>query len=150
MASVRGKIPRITWGGSFANSLIFAYPLDEAVAFSQPREGSQVIETPSGTRDAWIVAHDQLLSGVLRWIPGEDAVSPTRTGWDGATGVRAWLESARAQNVFRWIPDSTVLGTYYPMYLVAPQDGGTVYEVDFTRRIAITMRTSDGSVVVGY
>ncbi len=138
----RGKLWQITWGASFANTINATYPLDSAVAMSRPREGSEYLQTPSGVEDAWIVAHDQILSGQWRWI--------TAAQWDGSTGVRAFLEWARAKNVFRFYPDRVGAPTFfYTVYLANP-DAEPEPESDFTRRIALVMRERDGAAFTGF
>ncbi len=138
----RGRLWRITWGAGFANELLGAYPLDAAVAFSQPREGSEWVQGPSGVESAWIVGHDQVLSGQWRWI--------TAAQWDGATGVRAFLESARAKAVFRFYPDRIgAPSLFYTCYLANP-DVTPEQESDFTRRLTLVMRERDGNPFTGY
>ncbi|MFO0447871.1 MAG: hypothetical protein ACK52I_04125 [Pseudomonadota bacterium] len=137
----RGRLGRITWGAAFANTFDPAYPLDEARAYSVDRDGSATITTLTGVADAWIVGVDHLLSGRLRWL--------TTAQYDGTTGVRAMLEWLRAQNVGRWYPDRvSAPSTFIPVYLVASSEPEA--EADFTRAIAITFRSSDGSPFTGY
>src|SRR5688500_16995903 len=106
----QNEIPQILWGAALANVLSIADPLDDPTAYSVPRQGSEWGQASSGERDAWILAgeHDQRLRGTVRHIPIVDTLSPVATGWDGATGFRAFLEWARAMNAFRFQPDKDV------------------------------------------
>lgn len=134
------RIPGITWGTSFANTLVIGYPLDNAIATSKNREGSEYIQSPSGDEDAWLVGADYMLDGDIRWIPTTDSTNPTQTGWDtSVTGFLLFLAWARAKNQFRWIPDITVPGTYIASYLVNTDVMPTL-EADGTRAIHISMR----------
>lgn len=145
------RVPRITWGAAFVNQLDIGWPLDNAVSYPNPREGSETAKGASGLEDAWRVGQDQYLEGDIRWIPTADATVPVvATGWDGATGFRAFLESARDKNIFRWIPDKGTPGTFFPVYLEAPMGDPPSIEGDGTRSIHIKIRTSDDSVFTGY
>lgn len=151
--AVRGAKPQITWGASFANTLNVPIPAGDALNYPLPADGSEWIVGPSGEADAWIVGPDQVLEVTIRWIPITDTTTPdVATGWDGTTGWRAFLNWAREMNVFRWIPDATIPGTYYPMYLVEPlQDVGVELETSKRhRKLTLKMRTSDRSVITGY
>lgn len=111
MRSYRGIRPRIRWGASFGNDLVLGYPLDDAIAYSLPREGSDWAIAPSGAEDAWIVGTDYFLEGDVRWIPGEPRTDRPATGWDyhaaagDARGVEAFLAWARQKNTLRYYPD---------------------------------------------
>jgi hypothetical protein len=105
---------------------------------------------PSGVEDAWVVGTDQLLEGDIRWVPTTDITDPLlATGWDGATGVRAFLEWAREKNIFRWLPDRNSAG-YYQCYLQEPFDQAPELEQDATRKVHIVMRTTDDTPFEGY
>ena len=134
--------PRITWGSSFANVLTIGYPLDDFRAYSSARDGSEFIEGMSGIRDAWIIGHNYFLEGTVRWIPASD--SATQTGWNGVTGWRAFLESARQMIPFRFYPNAST-GTYYTSYLVEPIDGMHAVEIDGTRSLRLKITNSSGS-----
>lgn len=112
--------PKITWGTSYGSTLLFAWPLDNVVAYSEPRKGAAYAVAASGARDAWLPGTDYVLAGDVRWIPKGSGTNPH--GWDGSTGWRAFLEWARAMNAFRFYPDSGV-ATYYDCYLRAPLEG---------------------------
>ncbi len=118
------KIPKITWGGSFANTLQPATPLDDPVAFTRPMDGHKVVKNPSGTQDAWHVGMEYVLEGSVRWIPSANTSygGITVTGWDGATGWDAFLEWARDKNLLRFYPDKDV-GSYVTCYLDGPMEG---------------------------
>ncbi len=137
----RGALWRITWGTAYANTFDGAYPLDVAVAWSQDRAGSATVQTLAGVEDAWIVGTDHLLSGQVRWL--------TTAQWDGATGFRALLEWARAKNVVRWYGNRVgAPSTYTPCYLV--EASAPELEPDGTRKVTVTLRSSDGSAFTGY
>ena len=137
------KTPQITWGTATAS---FAYPVDNWATYSQPREGTQFIQTLSGVEDSWYVGDDYVFEGDFRWIPAE--TSSGITGWNGASGIRALLEYARRKQSVRFYPDSTA-STYYTCYLVAPLDGGHSLEADGTRSLRLVLRTPD-SAIEGY
>ncbi len=79
------RIPKITWGTSFANTLNIGYPLDNWASYSSAFDGSQFLQVESGTEDAWVINTNYILEGDIRWIPTDNSTNPTRTGWDGAT-----------------------------------------------------------------
>ena len=138
------KLPQITWGTSFANTLNIGYPIDKWNSYSTPRKGSKMVQSQSGIYDSWVLGVDYFLECELRWIPGANTTTPLATGWDGTTGVRAFLEWAQLSNQFRWIPDMNVSGTYITSYLIDPFDKtGCTLEGDGTRNLKITiMNTS--------
>ncbi len=142
----RGDIPRIMWGTSFANQLDVGYPLDESNAWSETQVGSEYVQAPSGETDAWITGTVYFLAGAARWIPTVDGTTPAGdaiTGWDGATGWRAFLEWARDANEFQFIPDKGVPGTFILSRLVEPIGGVPGLErTDFTRRVEIVIRNN--------
>jgi hypothetical protein len=135
------RIPRITWGANYSNTLNIGYPLDDYVSYSTYREGSEFIQTMAGVEDAWIVGTDYTLEGTLRWIPTASSTNPTQTGWDGTTGVRAFLEWARQKNQIRFFPDTTI-NTHILSYLVEPLDGKHEVEPDGTRSIRLVIRNA--------
>lgn len=141
MTDFRAKRPKILWGTSFANTLSFGYPLDSVVAGDEPRAGSSFDQAPSGVEDAWIVGTDYVLAAEARYIPQADTASPVATGWDGATGVRAFLAWARDKNVVRFYPDKDG-GTFIDSYLVEPMTGQGALEEDGTKRVAFKLRNA--------
>lgn len=148
----RGKRPKITWGASFANTLTFGVALDDAINRPRRRDGSVSLRYPSGVDDAWTVGVDEILSGRARWVPITDTVTPVAaTGWDGATGWRAFLVWAMDKQPFRYYPDAAG-STYYLCYL---DDPATMPDVTLEkgyqhRSIPLTMRVADDTPVTGY
>jgi len=149
----RGDIPAITWGAGFANTIDRDLPIDHATVYSVPRQGSVLTEVIGGARDAWITGTSHILAGDFRWIPIADTTGPAVTGWDGATGWRAFLEWAKEGNIFRLVHDKNVPATYTPMYLLEPfgTNPGIKQERIFRyRSVHMKMRSSDDSVITGY
>lgn len=148
------NIPRVTWEAAFANQLDLAFPLDNPNQWSDPGEGSEVGEAPSGVRDVWKTRDDQFLSGDLAWIPPTDTTihGNAATGWYGATGVAAFLRWVRDGNIFRWIPDKDTPGTFITSYWIEPFRGPPDREdTDPSfRRQRMVIRSSDGSEYPGY
>lgn len=143
------RYPMITWGAGFANTLAFGDVFDQALAWTAPREGYKAVQSyGTGEEDAWMQGRDGFLSGALRLIPL--VTTATRTGWDGPTGVKAWLAWARAGQVFRWYPDATVSSSYYEMFLVEPTKGPAETEPNGDKKLALTMRCRYGEAVVEY
>jgi hypothetical protein len=136
------KLPKITWGTNFANTIDVKYPVDEWRSYSEAREGSAFLQVESGEEDAWVIGDDYVFEGNFRWIP--TLSSPGQTGWDGITGWRNFLEWARRKNQFRYYPDKNS-NTYYTSYLVEPMDGGHDTEQDGTRSIRLKIRNSVSS-----
>lgn len=145
------RLPAIKYGGAtFTGSIAFGYAIDNGVATSRPRDGSEQVQAVSGVEDAWTVGTDHYLSFDWRWIPTNLTASPSASGWDDAVGVRTFLEAARDKQLFRWIPDATVPATYVVSYLVEPMDdSGVSLEADGTRRVRVVIRNS-GSAYTGY
>lgn len=114
MPSYRGYRPRLLWGtqtsSTYANAWDFGYPLDAPVAASRDREGSEEVQLVSGVEDASQAGQDYYLSGVVRWVPGEDTLASgtvrRATGWDGTSGVDAALHWLRGKRAAVWCPDS--------------------------------------------
>ena len=135
------RMRAVAAGGSiFASILTCAYPLDEAMAYPRPAEGSQMVLLPSGAVDGWDAGEVHLLSGVVRWIPREDTVTPAATGWDGTAGWRAFLSWARRGNQFWVCPDASDLSTGWTATLEAPFDQPPTLEPDMTRALALVLR----------
>lgn len=141
MTDFRRTIAKILWGSSFANTLTFGYLLDNDTSGSEPREGSAWTQSPSGVEDAWITGTDYRFQCDARWIPQVDTTSPLATGWDGATGFRAFLEYARAKNLVRVYPDAAGV-TFIDSYLVEPMKGLPTLEDNGQRRLAMQFRNA--------
>ena len=137
-------IPKITWGAGFTGSLEIGFPLDFAVSYSKPREGSERAQFISGEEDSWIVGTDYILEGQARWIPiaaTTSSLNVAQAGWDGALGFRAFLEWAKTAQQFRYIPDRDSPGTYVLSTLVEPIDSAPTLEpADGTRTIRLIIR----------
>ncbi len=140
--------------------LIFGEPLDNANSFGIPQPGSQFARTPGGVEDAWISGTDQHLRGQVRWIPsdvqsnprvsspwnGDGEVAGVPVGWDHFLNV-----FARDKQTFLWIPNRTLSDSVnISSYLVEPMKSPPALEVDFTRSLALWIRSSTGSKYRGY
>jgi hypothetical protein len=141
MPTYRLALAKILWGAGFANTLSVGYRLDNATSGSEPRAGSVFVQSPSGIEDSWIVGTDYVLQCEARWIPQTDTASPLATGWDGASGGRAFLEWARAKNIIRFYPDATG-ATSIDSYLFEPMQGLPTPEADGQRRLAFKIRNA--------
>lgn len=142
MPNHRITYPKILWGASLANTLNIGYWLDNVASWPEPRAGSEQVQAASGVEEAWTVATDFYLQADLAWVPQTDVASPLATGWDGATGVHAWLTWAQDKNVFRFFPDATDGSTHFDCYLVDPMQGAPSPEPDGSRRLTIKIRQS--------
>lgn len=131
-------IPKITWNG---HTTSFGYQLDNWQSYSKPRDGSEWAQSTSGVEDAWVVGRDFYLEADIRWLPSSDTTIPAvATGWDGTTGVRAFLEWAQDKNQFAFFPDKNS-GTSINSYLVEPvEDIQLTIEADGSRMFHIIMR----------
>jgi hypothetical protein len=138
------RIPKIEWGAGYSQSLAIGYPLDDYASYSTYREGSEFAQTFAGVEDAWITGTDYVLEGTIRWIPTTLTLNPSASGWDGASGVRAFLEWARQKNQIRFYPNKDI-NTYITSYLVEPLDGKHTLEPDGTRNIRLVIRNSTNS-----
>lgn len=128
------RIPKIVWT---TNTLEFGWPLDAAVSWSEPAEGSEFGVNPSsGEFDAWIVREEPRLAATVRWIPTANAFgwgTVPITGWDGATGFNEFLKWARlGGNTFAFHPDRDS-PTSITSRLVQPLRGEPPMERDGTR-----------------
>jgi hypothetical protein len=154
MPNYRAKPHKITWGAAFANTLNLGDGLDQTNAYPILRAGGEQTQYRSGVEDAWDAGTDQMFTGVARWVPrdnGSTGFGNAITGWNGATGFAAFLSWARLKNVVRFYPDP--VGTpalFYPCYLVEPMADPPELEDDFSRRVRLLLRTSDGSIVDGF
>lgn len=142
MPNHRITYPKILWGAALANTLNVGYWLDNVSAGPEPRAGSEQVQTPSGIEEAWTVGTDYVLQADIAWIPQTNVASPLATGWDGATGVGAFLSWAQDKNVFRFFPDATDAATHFDCYLVAPMSGQPTPEADGSRRLTIKIRNA--------
>lgn len=88
---------RIYWGAAFANQLDFLLPWHRMT----PRENWQgeTVEAPSGAIDSWREGKYHELEFEARHVPA--ATGGGVTGFYGATGVRAFLSSARDGDEFK-------------------------------------------------
>lgn len=139
MTNFHNITPKIEWGASFANTLNVGYPVDNFATWTEPRQGSQWIQSQSGLEDSWIIGYDYYLQVDIRWIPTTDTDNPVATGWDGATKWRGFMEWALARNTFLYYPNKNE-ATNYESYLVSPLEGGPSLEPDGTKRITLIMR----------
>lgn len=142
------RVPKIEYDVG-PKILEFGYPLDAAVAWREPVEGSQFAAAPSGARDAWIVREEPRLAGSVRWIPTTVIASPPFTGWDDVDGWNDFLTFARAMNSFDFFPDRT-LGTKITSHLVAPLSGEIPLEPDGTRNMRLIIASADATTYDGY
>lgn len=141
-------ISKITWSGSFLAQVNIPYPIDNAVGYSVPREGSEWSQAVSGIEDANILGTDYVFEGDIRWIPNTNSTNPLATGWSGSNGVQSFLEWARQKNTFRFYPNAS--GTFVDSYLVEPMMDAPTLEPDGTRRIHIKIRNAGSSSYSGY
>lgn len=105
MADYHLALPRINWGDTLQCWLNVAHPLEAPTSGSEPRDGFETIRLPSGTEDVWNMPDDYFLRGRVRSIPITDDAYLAATGWDGATGWRAFLEWARRKKSCQFYPD---------------------------------------------
>lgn len=129
-------LPKITWGTSFANTITIQLPVDNANSYSINMDGTKYSAFPSGEEDAWVVDTWYIFDGDFRWIP--TTTTANATGWDGATGWRAFLEWARLKNQFRFYPDKNS-GTFY-LSTLANTDDIPKLEPNGTRIVHLQMR----------
>lgn len=138
--SFRLTAPKIVWNG---HTLTFGYPLDNVKCGDSPREGSEQLQSPAGSEDAWTVGTDYLLEADVRWIPGTVSSAPVATGWDDATtGVRLFLQWARDKNAFTFYPDQNSGTNIANCYLVDPMTGTPDPEADGSRQLKLKIRNA--------
>lgn len=138
------RLPRIVWGDSLEHTLDFAYPLDEATSWAEPRQ-VETVRFPSGEVSAWIPANDHFLSGKARWLVPTTGLGlgPTGTPWHGMAGVGAWLAWAQGKRAFRWYPDRVASPTVFlTCTLHEPVRGGVELEQDKTRVLSLVLRST--------
>lgn len=130
-------------GGSiYGTQLLLGYPLDEAIAFDRPAEGSMTAFLPSGEADAWDAGTAYLLRASVRWIPRDATGTPAATGWDGTTGFAAFLRHCRRGNAVWFTPDITDLTAGWTVRLEEPYDAEPALEPDMTRTVRLLMRST--------
>ena len=154
-----GTRPKITWfPGGLATPLVLRYPLDEAAAYPRMSKGSDVQQIRSGETDAWTEDTEWCLSAMVRYIPATDEVNglgaTVATGWDGASGWRAFLEYCWNGGTFLFFPDGTT-PTYFVAELLEPAMGDYAgsppsAEPDYSRALKIVLRRSDTVPISGY
>ena len=127
----------IEWNG---NTLLMQYPFDNTNAYSTVIDGSETVRIENGFEYSWIPNTNYILEADVRWIPTTS--TSTQTGWDGATGWRAFLEYARAKNQFKFYPDARNPDYYINSYLVEPLNGEHELESDGTRRFRLVIRNT--------
>lgn len=144
------------------SSILFGLHLDSARAWAQPREGSEWVKSPSGVEDAWIVGDDEMLEGIVRWVPGLDRGDPqNQTGWDGRrenelhnVGWASLLKFADRAQVVRFAPDQSDLTVWHDVYVVSPREAETrrheLEGADMTRQFALVLRDSSDVPFEGY
>jgi len=147
-----GRIPKIAWGAGFTGSLEFGYPLDFAISYSKPREGSDRVQFVSGEESSWITGTDFTLNGQVRWIPtnsGSSSLNVAQSGWDGQLGWQSFLEWGKTAQSFRFYADRDE-ASYITSTLVDPIDQPPSLEpADGTRVIQLTLR-NPSSPYTGY
>lgn len=159
VGSSLGTKPKITWWpGGAATTLVLRYPLDEACAYPRMSKGSDVQQIRSGETDAWTEDTEWCLSGSIRYIPSTDDLNglgaTIATGWDGATGWRAFLEYCWNGGTFLFFPDGTS-PTYFVAELLEPAMGDfggdpPSAESDYSRALKIVIRRADNVPIAGY
>lgn len=132
------ELSKIEWNG---NTINIPYALDNLTAYTTAIDNSEYVRTENGEESSWTPSTNFVLEGDVRWIPTTSTV--TQTGWDGATGWRAFLEYARAKNKFNFYLDA--YGPSIESYLVEPLDGEHTLELDGTRRIRLVIRNNKTS-----
>jgi hypothetical protein len=156
------SVNNMTWAllddanGERPAGLEFWGPLAQARAWSQPGPGSEVLEIESGEEDAWVEdgpdGMDQLLDGVVQYIPAEDGIKPDGlpvSGWNGPAGWDAFLRYARDGGAFDYYPDREDDTTRWACQLVAPLSGAPA-DANQLRRLTLRMRRLDGLRFPGF
>lgn len=100
--------------------LLFARPLDEALAWSAPRLGSRRVDVDGGGsgRSIWHEGDDHFLSGVARRIPRLTSIQPNgleATGWESALGWQDFLVAARDGRPLTFHPNRADLTVGLPV-----------------------------------
>lgn len=141
----RGVLPKITWGAAFANTIVFARPLDDPVSWPEPVDASA---TPckNGEEDGWTHGDRWFLSGRVRRVPRVDTAGVT--GWEGATGWDAFLAWARDEQAARFYPDAAG-GTFFLVYVLQPE-AGHEEEISRHRQFELVLQSADNAEIAGY
>lgn len=152
MADFREDIPKIEWGASNGNTLIFPGPPDVPRDYSEPDEGSERERITSGAMDAWITATLYVVELEVRHIPltDSDVFGFTATGWQGSTGWRAFLESAWDAEDFLIYPDKDG-ATDKTCRLLKPERGNYDHENETgMKRLRMRAYATDGTAFDWY
>lgn len=141
----------------YVQNMVLLDYLDTAVAYDQPREGSEQVQSPSGVEDAWTVGTDEMLKCNVKAVPADPRSTPAIvSGWYGTNestgvncGVKAMLKQGRDKQVLRFVPDRSVCTTYMDSYLVEPMSEAPGVDTNpGDRTFPMTLRGS--SVYTGY
>lgn len=141
----------------YSRPMVLLDYLDNAVAYSVPREGSEQVQAPSGVEDAWTIGTDEMLRCMVRAVPADPRASPAIvSGWYGESessgvnaGVKAMLKAGRDKQVMRFVPDRSSSTTYMDSYLVEPMgDAPTIDTNPGDRAFPLALRGS--TVYAGY
>jgi hypothetical protein len=131
----------------YTNELRFGYPLLKPLAW--PQEGSNFhrMRYDSGFEDAWDDgSRDEMLAGKVIMIPAESGLdtnwNTNVTGWNGAAGWRAFLESARDGDPFQFWRDQDNLASAILSYLVEPKRDGPNDAWGMTRDLDLQIRSA--------
>ncbi len=143
-------------------TILFGQHIDVSRAWSQPRAGSQWVLSPSGVEDAWITGDDEMLAGVVRWVPILDTANPqNRTGWDGRredpmvnVGWANFLKFAQTAQIVVFSPDQALVATKHNVYVELPRAADVrrpeIENADMTRKFELVLRDSDDTPFEGY
>lgn len=150
MADFRGDTPKITWDG---NTLTFPSAPERPRDYSQPEMGSERKRFPSGALDSWRTGLLYVVEMEVRHIPltDENQFGFTATGWQGATGWRAFLEHAWDGNSFDLFPDKDS-ATSETCRLIEPSENRR-YELEDTtglKRIGLKVYSTAGNAFDWY
>ena len=120
----------ILWGTSssggltYQNTLIVGYPFYDVVTDREAREGSEVVQSPSGVEDSWITGRDYVMTVQVRFVDDSPTALPTRAPVAGPIAWQDFLDYGRAKNLLRFVPDASYPSAYVDgCYLVEPMKG---------------------------
>jgi hypothetical protein len=148
--------PNLTGFASAGQTLFYlrpvfthGYSLDSALAQPIARGGSSAVRSPSGVEDAWDYGTDELLTGVLRWMPRDFIPDPASSGYDGngtdlvGVGCRSLLRAGRQRLTIRYVRDRTDCTAFVDGYLTDPYDSASaLVEPDGTISQPITLKST--------